>query len=70
MVCYKAFMARDSRCENCPAANIRQTKNADAIIENDNLSVRVRARASQISWNGEDSCLIFCQELPFDSTDR
>lgn len=26
MICYKAFMNRDSRCESCPAANIRQVK--------------------------------------------
>ncbi len=63
MTCYKAIMDRDSRCENCPAANIRQEKNAHSIIENYDSGVHVRARASKISWDGEESCLITCHDL-------
>ncbi len=63
MVCYKAFMGRNSRCENCPAANIHQAKNASAVIENLNFGVCVRARAAEISWNGEAYCLVTCHDL-------
>ena len=63
MVCYKTFMGRDSRCENCPAANIHQDKNASAIIENPNYGLRVHSHATQINWNGEESCLITCLDL-------
>jgi len=61
--CYKAFRNRNSRCENCPAVNIQQEKNASAIIEDSRFGSRVQANASEIRWNGESACLIFCHEL-------
>lgn len=60
--CYKVFMDRSAPCENCPAINIRRDQNASADIENLNIGVCVRARASAITWNREDSCLITCHE--------
>ncbi len=61
--CYKALRNRDSRCENCPAENIRREKNASAVIEDSCFGRRVQANASQVRWNGETACLIFCHEL-------
>ena len=61
--CYKAFRNRDSRCENCPALNIHQGKTASTIMEDSCFGGKVRASASEIRWNGEPSCLIFCHEL-------
>jgi putative two-component system response regulator len=63
MTCYRAFMGRDERCENCPAARIKEEHNAATLIRNDNLNVSARTRATLISWNGEDSCLLTCHDL-------
>jgi len=63
MVCYRAFMGRDSRCENCPARRDQQGKFGSAVIENPNLRVKVQASASEINWNGEASCLVTCRDL-------
>ena len=63
MRCHKAFMDRDSRCENCPAAHIKKEQNVSALIRNDNLDVNVRTMASLITWNGEDACLLTCYDL-------
>ncbi len=61
--CYKVFRNRTSRCENCPALDIRQKKNASVVIEDSLLGERVQANASEIRWNGESACLIFCHTL-------
>lgn len=63
MICYKTFMARDTRCENCPALNINHTKNASAMIVNKNYGLQVHSLATEISWNGEAACLLTCHEL-------
>ena len=63
MPCYKALRNRDSRCEICPAAHIHRDKNGSAIIEGSALGKRLQANASEISWNGETACLIFCHAL-------
>ena len=63
MICYKTFMARDTRCENCPALDIGQTKNASALVKNKNYGLQVHALATEISWNGETACLLTCHEL-------
>ena len=61
--CYRAFRNRDSRCEKCPALNILQTKTAATIMGDSRFGRRIRACASEIRWNGEPACLIFCYEL-------
>ena len=63
MVCYRVFMKREERCENCPASRFPSQKSRTAIIENSNLGVRVRSQASEINWNGESACLITCRDL-------
>lgn len=62
-ICYQAFMNRSDRCANCPAANIHLDKTAASIIENHNLGVHVRALATEISWNGENACMVTCHDL-------
>lgn len=61
--CYKALRGRDSRCENCPAMDIRRKKNDSVIIDDICFGCRVHANASEIQWNGESACLVFCYEL-------
>ena len=61
--CYKVIRNRNCRCENCPAANIRQEKNKSLVIENSTFGPRVAANASEIRWNNESACLIFCHTL-------
>lgn len=61
MTCYRAFMSRESPCENCPVG--RSGQEGPSIIENPNFRIRVRAAASPISWNGAPSCPITCQDL-------
>lgn len=60
--CHKALHGRQSRCENCPAAQIHREKNASAPVAYPGLDVPVRTNASEIRWNEQDACLIFCQE--------
>lgn len=60
MNCYKAFQNRCTPCPGCPAKNIRQAKNDTSIIQNDKFNLTVRARASLITWDGEESCLLTC----------
>lgn len=63
MICHRVFMNRDTRCENCPAANIRKDKNCAAVVENRNLGVKTVALATEISWNGSNACLLTCHNL-------
>ena len=62
MTCYKALMNRECRCENCPAANIRQTKNAAGMVTAHNLGVRAQVRAAEVQWTGETLCLMTCYD--------
>ena len=61
--CYKALRGRDHRCENCPAMDIRRKKNDSVIIDDICFGCRVQANASEIEWNGESACLVFCYGL-------
>lgn len=63
MICHRIFMNRDTRCENCPAANIHRDKNCSAIVENHKLGVKTMALATEISWNGSNACLLTCHDL-------
>jgi putative two-component system response regulator len=63
-VCYHTFMGRETRCENCPANRIREKGTCTTMLDNYYRNLHVNARADRISWNGEDSCLITCQEIP------
>ena len=62
-VCYRTFRNRDSRCQDCPAANIREKGKHALMLSDYHSDMQVFARASRISWNGEDSCLLTCHDL-------
>ena len=64
MHCYKALMGLSSRCPGCPALNIRQKKNDRKKMHNERFALDVLADATLIQWDGEDSCLLTCREIP------
>ena len=59
MPCYRAFMGKDTPCENCPLTAPHHT----CVIENHKLSVLVRTQATQIFWDGKDEYLITCYDM-------
>lgn len=63
MLCHKALMGLDSRCPDCPARDIRSTKNCECSIVNELFNLHVLSEATLIRWGGEDACLISCREL-------
>lgn len=63
MLCYKALMGLEERCPGCPSQDIRQKKNACALIQNNYLGPRVLAEATLIQWQQEESCLLTCREI-------
>lgn len=64
MCCYHALMGLPERCENCPSARIRQTRNDSTLIYNSKFDLNVFAEATLIQWQGEESCLLTCRKLP------
>lgn len=65
MRCYQALMGLPERCPNCPSADICQTKNHSAFIRSEQFDLQVLAEATLIQWEGEESCLLTCREMPF-----
>jgi len=63
MTCYRTFMGRESRCENCPAKELSDGENRSAVMVSKKMGVQVQANASEISWNGEKAHLITCRDL-------
>lgn len=59
MPCYRAFMGRETPCENCPLTAPHHT----CVIENHKLGVLVRTQATQIFWNGKNENLITCYDM-------
>ena len=64
MLCHKALANLDHRCPDCPAKEIRQTKNGENSVFSTHLGLSVLTEASLISWGNQDACLITCRELP------
>ena len=61
--CYEVLMNRSSRCPDCPARNILEDLNRESFIDNTHMGLYVRAEASRICWDGEDSCLVTCRKV-------
>jgi len=59
MTCYSAFMDRQTPCPDCPLTAEDHT----CVIENSNLGVCVRARSTQILWNGKAEQMITCHDV-------
>ena len=64
MFCYEALMGQSKRCEGCPARNIRADKNCSALFHNPVFDLHVFSDATLIQWEGQDSCLLTCREMP------
>ena len=64
MRCYKALMGKEERCPGCPALGIREKKNNNAIMYNDQFDLKTLADATAILWDRQDSCLVTCREIP------
>ena len=63
MTCYESLMGRSERCVNCPALNIRETKNRSQNLMNDYLNLNIHSDATLIRWDGKDACLLTCREV-------
>ena len=63
MRCYEVFFARQERCEQCPARNIRQAINQTMGIYNPVLKVRFIADATLIRWQDKEACLLACHGI-------
>jgi len=63
MTCHKAFIGKDTPCENCPAANLAQGGSDSCVLENPKFHLLVNARAASIAWNGKDAYLLSCRKL-------
>ena len=61
--CYEALLNRSSCCPDCPARNIIEEMNKESFIHNTHFGLYVRAEASKVTWNGEESCLITCRQV-------
>ena len=59
-VCYRAIMGREEPCKGCPFAE----KTGAAILRDEKKNIRVLAEATDILWQGENSCLMSCRKLP------
>ena len=64
MRCYRALKGMKERCPGCPSLGIREKKNAVATLYNDQFDLHVLAEATLIQWDGEESCLLTCREIP------
>ena len=62
MLCYKALMGQETRCANCPGADILRKKTASEKLYNEHFGLNVLAEATLIRWNGAQSCLLTCRE--------
>ena len=66
MRCYQALMGQPQRCKGCPSLGIRKKKNDATMMRNDRFNLDVQAEATLFRWNGEESCLLTCREIPKD----
>ena len=64
MFCYETLMGQSKRCDGCPARNIRADKNRSTLLHNPLFDLHVLSDATLIQWEGQDSCLITCREIP------
>ena len=64
MTCYQGLMGLPERCEGCPSRNIRREKNSNTIVHNPRFDLVALSEATLIQWEGEESCLITCRQLP------
>lgn len=64
MYCYQALMGQKERCSNCPAKDIRAEKNCSCLMHNPVFDLNVLADATLITWEGQESCLLVCREIP------
>ncbi len=62
-VCYRAFLGRESQCENCPARVLRETGEARAaeILRPDGLLLL--SQAAPLHWNGRELTLLTCTDI-------
>lgn len=64
VACHKVLMDNDAPCPNCPALNIRNTKNNASIMYNKVFQVNAVADATLIEWEGKEACLLTCRQIP------
>ncbi|MBQ8563596.1 MAG: GAF domain-containing protein, partial [Firmicutes bacterium] len=61
--CYEVLMNRSACCPDCPARNIMEAGNRESFIHNTFFGLYVRAEASKVFWNGQESCLVTCRQV-------
>ena len=63
MRCHQALKGCSSRCDNCPALDIRSRRTCSTVMRNDVFDLEVLAEATLIQWEGQASCLLTCREI-------
>ena len=61
--CYSVFMGNNTVCAGCPAKKLSEKSNAEAVMYNELLGMKLQCCASEIQWDGERSCMITCHEI-------
>ena len=64
MRCHQALKGSPQRCAGCPALGIREKVNTSARMYNAQFKLDVLADATLIQWDGTESCLLTCREIP------
>lgn len=62
--CYKAFMNRDSICENCPAYDAgKEKRSVTREIYNAHLNLWARVNAVPVKWQGREAVFLQLQDI-------
>ena len=67
MRCYEAMMGRQSPCEGCPCQHILETKEASAVLYNDQRDVWTETDAALVQWGGKQSCMVTHRKIRKDT---
>ena len=64
MVCYRALENRNEPCRECPLIKLADRKNHAGLLKGKETQGTILVEATQIRWNGEDTCLVSGRRIP------
>lgn len=63
MCCYATFFGRNSRCENCPAKDIRSRRNAQCKLTMEKFDTVFWSEVTLVNWEGREAAMIVNREI-------
>lgn len=63
MCCYATFFGRNSRCENCPAKDIRSRRNAQCKLTMEKFDTAFWSEVTLVNWEGREAAMIVNREI-------